>query len=224
MLGSRVLRQVEDGARYLQGGDPLEPLSLRDLSLRHLGTVPREWHGESEGVLLPPLDDEGYQIGVRADLSPERARLVCAHELAHWYWEEVVGFRRRGLEQRCDALGAALVAPRRAVERVFRHRGLDIPRMAADLRTTQSVALLRLGEVMGVPSALLRKHRSTIIRGPFVRWPVPLSWQPAKGDVAGVTRVAISDEPRRFGVVFGDANPSVRRPCRASLGRDDDLG
>ncbi len=201
MLARSVLSKVDAAALYLQG-EPQEAVSIRGLSERHLHTEPRVWLGAAEGVLLPPTESDGWQIAVRWDLSPERARLVAAHELAHWYFECVDSYQGRDLEQRCDALAAVIVAPAIAVCAAAERHGLDVHAIAEELRTTQSVALLRLGEVVGVPTALLRKHRSTIIRGPFARWPMPLSWQPAKRDLEGVTKVEITDEPRRFGVML----------------------
>lgn len=195
MLNLGVLREVNDAAVELLGDGP-QP-SVRQLLARHLGTAPRVADMASDGALVRLRGQ--WVVAIRRGMSPERARFVGAHELGHWYWERRCGYRGPDIEARCDALAAVLVAPPHAVRVAVRDHGACIVRVAAALRTTQSLALLRIGEVLGEPVALLRKRRSTIIRGTVVPWPVPLSWQPAKRS-RELVHVHITDEPWRFGV------------------------
>lgn len=197
MLGRGAVDAARGAAVWLTSSSQ-QPETVGALIRRHLGTDPRIYRGPGKGALVPIRGL--FHVGVRGDLSPQQAAFTAAHELAHWYWEVHVGYRGSELEARCDALAAALVAPDWAVEAAASELGLDVVALADRLDTTQSVALLRLGEVCNVPVALLRRRKSTIIRGPFVSWPVPLSWQPAKRS-PGLVKVEIDDEPARFGVV-----------------------
>ena len=139
-------------------------------------------------------------VGVHVDLTRAQAQFAAAHELAHWFWEHLEGFRGVTLEARCDALAAELVATPEAVQTAVDEHGHNLPQLATKLQTTQSVALLRLGEVCHQSVALFRQNRSTIVRGPFVSWPVPLSWEPAE-NAPGLAKVLISDEPGKFGLI-----------------------
>lgn len=202
MLGRKALSETAYIARQLIGNTAEQP-SLRRLCARLLGTTPKIDLSGATGRLIEPVGGQGWQVTAAPHLIAEKARFVVAHELAHWVWEVEAGYNGPDLEARCDALAAAIVMPPAAVVRVTNSLGLsDVHAIARALRTTQSAALLRLGEVHDVPTALLRRRRSTIIRGPFVRWPVPLSWQRAKR-APGIVKVRVRDEPQRFGVMFG---------------------
>ncbi len=196
MLGPRVLRLVDDAVGEIMVDLDKAP-SIRTLVKRMTGAPPRVADIASEGALARVRGE--WRVFVRRGMSPERQRWVAAHELGHWWWEHEMGYSGSDLEARCDALGAALVAPAAIVRASTAKHSGDVVAIARDLKTTQSVALLRLGEVLGEPVALLRRRRSTIIRGRFVSWPVPLSWQPAKA-ANDLVRVHITDEPGRFGV------------------------
>lgn len=100
-------------------------------------------------------------------MSPEREAWIIGHELAHWL------FRRRGSEPlneeaRCDAIGACLIAPRAAFAAATRVIGHRVHELASAFNTTQSLALLRIGEVTGRPVILLR--RPPIARGDDFEW------------------------------------------------------
>lgn len=181
--------------------EPGKPVSLLELTRYFLGTYPRFEDIPTEGM-LGPAPGGRFEVVVRRGLSPERARFVAGHEFAHWWWREEIGYVGRDIEARCDALGAHIIAPRADILLITERDGYDVERIATALRTTQSVAHLRIGETHDVPVALLRRRRSTIIRGPaFAPWPVALSWQPVKRAVGpGLVKVAISDEPGKLGV------------------------
>lgn len=195
MLGPETLKKVESAASQLLNG-ATERVSVRSLSERLLGTRPC-FAPMSEAGTLARVNGQ-WRIYVRKGTLPARARWIVAHEIGHWFWETKANYRGYDIEARCDALGAALVAPAAAVTRSVAN-GQSVHALASSLGTTQSIALLRLGEVCGQAVALIRKDRSTIIRGPFVPWPVPLSWQPVKR-AHGLQKVRIADEPGKVGV------------------------
>lgn len=136
-------------------------------------------------------------IVVARRLSPEWANFVTGHELAHLLLD------RAGLpsdEESADYLGAALMAPRAAVLRLYRHHGLDVARLADEVVGTQTWAALRLGEALGQPMAAVSPLRVRV-RGPE-------SWEwggeaqvraLARGrrQLRGVVKVRISDERGR---------------------------
>lgn len=127
------------------------------------------------------------RIYVRIGIPAPKARFCAAHEIAHWYYREV-GLTPADIETRCDRLGAALVAP----APVFRATYADITTvcgLARALVTTQSLALLRLGETTGRPVALVQQHRQ-IKRG-----------EPWDFDHGRTARIRITDEPRRVGLM-----------------------
>lgn len=149
------------------------PPSIDVLSQRLLNgpiqRVPRRALRWGEGSLSRVGDR--FSIFVADDLSAERARFVAAHEFGHW-WHRV-HLRAPEDERRCDAFGALLVAPRRAVQRVVKAEGHAVSRLAAILRVPQGLALLRLGETTGRPVALVRP--APIVRGGDFAWPENLT-------------------------------------------------
>jgi hypothetical protein len=108
------------------------------------------------------------RVYVRRGTLPARARWLAGHELAHW-WYRKHGANDVDLEERCDRLGAALVAPKPCVEGTI-GRTTDVRRIARDLATTESLAALRIGEVSGVPVALVSAGRIRV-RGQCYPWP-----------------------------------------------------
>lgn len=109
------------------------------------------------------------QVCIRAGLLPERARWLVGHELAELHYRRI-GYVGEDREARCDALGAALVAPRRAMRRAIREHAHRVHSLARELQVTQSLALLRLGEVDQRP-VLLDRPGGVIVRGRDFVWP-----------------------------------------------------
>lgn len=109
------------------------------------------------------------QIVVHRFATPERQRWLAGHEIAHW-WYEQRGFIEESLELRCDVFGAILVAPTAAFRRAVREQGHRVHQLAREFATTQTVALLRLGEVVGRPVAYIRP-RTALVRGDDYAWP-----------------------------------------------------
>lgn len=194
MLDRDTLADVEGDAGAiwsLAGAEPGD-LSLASLSLTLLGTRPRLLPLRAPAALVVIAGHQ--QVVVRRGTPAARARWLVGHELAHWYYQRL-GYTGCDLEARCDAVGAALVAPRMCVLAARRAVG-DRPReLAAKLRTTQSLALLRVGEVTGEPVAVVRPA-GALVRGDDWGWP-ELSYARAKRSRwPGVRKVRLDELPR----------------------------
>jgi len=182
----------------LAHGDPDDVLSPRVLCEQLLDTRPR-YAPIGQEATVARVGNE-WRVYVQRGVSPARARWLVGHELAEW-WYQQRGYRGEDLEQRCDALGAALVLPRRVLQAARRQHGDDVHAIAKTLRVTQSLALLRVGEVTGTPSAVVRKA-GAIVRGEAYVWPVPLVLT-GPDEHPGIKKVEIDDEPKRKGLVAG---------------------
>lgn len=135
-----------------------------------------------------------WTIYVRKGIAARRARWLVAHELAH-YWLKKIGCVDREVEQRCDALGAALVAPRPAFRAVRRMLGGDSKELADAFATTQSLIMLRRGECEGIPVAVVGAR--VIVRGDDFGWPGEAELRRiARAGRPEVVRVVLADEGR----------------------------
>ncbi len=119
---------------------------------------------------------EGTYDGRRIDIAlaladTPRERQVLGHECGHAFGKRVL--RRKVSEEWCDAFGAVLSAPRRAVRRAIALVGERPSLLAPVLLVEAPVALLRIGEVTGRPVALLRRPGVVIVRGEAFPWPPP---------------------------------------------------
>ncbi len=193
-----------DASHLIQaaGGDPDGSVNVRRLVQYHLGTPPKLARMRSEAELV--LVEGKPRIYVRAGTPPARARWLACHELAHWWLMKSGQEEAWHAEDQANALGAVLVAPGRAVSRIVRLVGRDPIRIASMLETTQSVALLRLGETGHAPAALVEHHRA-MLRGEEFRWPDEATLRRAlRQEIEGLRKVRITDEPRRVGLLAED--------------------
>ena len=156
--------------------------NVRTLCVRLLGVPPRLADMSQEARL--EAYDGRPRILVRAGTSPARARWLACHELAHWWLLQSGQEDTRDAETQASILGAAIVAPRDVVVRAYKLHGTNTIWIARALCTTQSLALLRLGEVGLLPSGLVGSGKM-ILRGQAERW----------------TPVDITDEPDRVGLI-----------------------
>lgn len=136
-----------------------------------------------------------HRVFVRPGLLAARSRWLVGHEVAEW-WYRKIGYVGADVEERCDALGAALIAPARAVREAWRTTE-DTVLLAALLATTQSVAHLRVGEVIGVPVVLVQRRR-IIVRGD--EWGWPSERELLRPTDPRMLLVAITDESKRHGL------------------------
>lgn len=203
MLDTDAIAELtgEVDALFARAGlEPSEPTSLRRLFSGLRLAPPESAPIRTEGVLAEVQGEP--RVFYRAGLSLERARFVVGHELGHLWLERWARYPYEGedIEERCDAFGAMVIAPRALVVRARRRWGDDVDTIADRLRTSKSVALLRFGEVFGDPSAVVRAT-GPIVRGDDYAWP-RLDLAAAKRlRHPGIRKVALDDEPRRVGLV-----------------------
>lgn len=138
-----------------------------------------------------------HRIYFRNRLPPERRDFVIAHELAHW----ALGCRAGcGAEEEasCDALAAALIAPRCAFLKVFRRHGARFGRLAKAFATTESLVALRLGEATLAPVVLVAPN-SVRVRGAAWSWPSePAAIRELSAlPMPGLRKAQLRDDPRR---------------------------
>lgn len=200
------LAEVEGDARALiqmAGLDPSEPHSIRALCIGLTGYPP---------LVVPMFGSQGQlssinrviRVAVSSRLSPTRQRWVCGHELGHFYYQRI-GYVGANLEAMCDLLGAILCAPRCVVQAAFRVHGNNPRAIAKYVGVTESVALLRLGEIGVVSGTALATPSRTVARGEIV-WPDTdtLRRFVRTGEVPHGKRVRITDEPSRGGLLVFD--------------------
>lgn len=116
------------------------------------------------------LENKKPRVILRAGLPPARARFLVCHELAEIHYYDHLKYVGEDIEARCDALGAALVAPRRLARAAIREHGHRVHRLAHSLGVPQALALLRVGELDRRPVLLLRPQ-GNIARGALFEWP-----------------------------------------------------
>lgn len=93
----------------LAGLEPDEPVAISRLVRALLGT-PIQVASFVRGKAHLSWYLDQWWIYVRAGIAAPRLRFDIGHELAHW-WYRRCGYSGEDIELRCDALGAALVAP-----------------------------------------------------------------------------------------------------------------
>lgn len=109
-----------------------------------------------------------WTIHILMRLTEAMEAWVIGHEIAHWY-HRTHNLRPEREESRCDTIGACLVAPRPAFAEAAQIIGHRVHELADAFRTTQSLALLRIGEVTGRPVLLFRPMMN-IVRGDMFEW------------------------------------------------------
>jgi hypothetical protein len=175
--------------------DPCEGPAIAEVCRRLIGRAP-EWAPLRSCEAAFCILRGQPRVYVRKGIMPARARWLAGHELAHW-WYQNHGLPAKNIEDRCDRLGAALVAPAPVVVDVLK-RTSDVRKVARAMATTQSLAALRMGEVAGVPVALVSGAHIRV-RGRSYPWPQGeiLSCKIPSDLPARI--LFISDEPKRLG-------------------------
>src|SRR5690606_20448216 len=90
--------------------------------------------------------------------SPAEINFLVAHEVAEW-WLRREGYDGEDVEDVANAIAASLVAPRRAFAAAVLEHGHDYPTLAELFCATESLVVLRIGEVTGEPIVLVAPHR-----------------------------------------------------------------
>lgn len=171
MLTEDDLVEVEGDAAALLRAAKLaddERVDVVALARATMGAPPMLSRTGAESTRIRVYDQ--WRAVVRAHVPAPRARWLVCHELAeHHYLSR--GYRGEDIEARSDALGAALVVPRRLARAAMAHHGHRIARLAATLGVTQALSLLRVGEVDRRPVLLLRRPGVRLARGAAFEWP-----------------------------------------------------
>lgn len=200
------LADIEGDARDLLGMAGLDPDDVHTPREIAIGLT------KQPPIIIPLVGLEGRVsdagkgpvVLVSAKLAPERLRWRIGHELGHIYYRRI-GHEEGDLEGRCDLIGAILVAPRQLVREARRLHGDRPKAIARELGVTQSVALLRLGEIGAVDGAALATRRRVVARGDIV-WPDGEQLRRVlRTGVPGGRIVRITDEVGRTGVLVDGA-------------------
>lgn len=196
MVGQDEVADIEGEALAFWAAHRMEPgQCLIDLCEAATGEPPVFEARETEGHW------DGERVRLSIDLSPRRARHVLGHELGHVWLERDGRFVPPNIEERCDVFGAVLNMPRDDVRLWLRRHGHAYVGLAEHFGVTESVALLRIGEVERRPVLLLRQ-RPPIARGADFAWPARGAIRHALARGRSMVHLAsIRDEPARVGLM-----------------------
>lgn len=143
----------------------------------------------------------------RRHLSPEALNWAIAHELGEWLLKRA-NVVDEHIEHLADALAALILAPNQAFLAVYRSEGANLPLLAQVFGTTESCVGMRIGEVLGTPTALLTpSHPQLRLRGDEYGWPPrgELRRCVASGALPPQVRLhRLKDDPRRI-LLLADA-------------------
>lgn len=177
------------------GFDPAEPVSTFKIARAMLGPNAIE-KGTLVAVAAQLFTVKGERrIAYSRKLAPEYASFHVAHELGHVLCDEV-GFRGPRLEQVCDQLAAALMAPLPAIGALVR-AGVTHEELADEVVATQTWAALRIAEYLKIPRAVLTPARVYVRGDESFRWPLSVRKLATK-DVPGIRRTSLTDDPARL--------------------------
>jgi hypothetical protein len=186
------------------GEDPAEPPPATTLARAWLGVRVERVPNQILAGTTYKVDGRD-RISVRSSVAIEYAHFFVAHELGHLLLRRARVPVDEEEEARANYIAAALLMPRPAVLATYRAEGFA-PRALAEMVTcTQTAAALRLAEAMRVPLAAVSPS-AVRVRGPddFV-WPDERTlrrW--ADRPRPGLSRVRLTDQPRRVALVAGD--------------------
>lgn len=150
--------------------------------------------------------DGKLAIGVRAGLDDAREEHVIGHELGHWI------LRREGAnavgeetERACDFIGASVMMRRQVFASRARGRERDFRQLAFDFAATQTMAALRVGEVLRVPIVVVAPH-AVRARGEVHGLDANRAREIARSGAPGLARIRLTDDRRRVALVGDEAD------------------
>ncbi len=179
------------------GKDPRRPARMVVLAKRLLGDSAVQYVPDCAlpGDAAFARVNGAPRIFVREGLPQSRLRFAVAHELAHWALG--IGSETLVNESVCDALAAALVAPRDAFRFAVLNEGASFRALGEKFGASESCMALRIGEVFRAPLALVTP-KVVRTRGDGFHWPDDSEIRAiAKVPKPGLRRVAIGDDVRR---------------------------
>jgi hypothetical protein len=139
------------------GLDPAVPVDTFRLARKLLGPQAIERGVGLVGMPARLFTVHGTRrIAICRKLPFAQAQFWVGHELAHIL---IGDYREPDLEQLCDYLAAALMAPREAMRSLLRAFGPDHRQIAAEVCATQTWAALRIAECTGAPRAVVTPAR-----------------------------------------------------------------
>lgn len=147
-----------------------------------------------EGGALARVGDS-WRIYLRKGLPLTEVGFIALHELAHFVLGE------RGTEQECDALAAALIIPRQALDSALAARPRAYTKIADWFHCSESLVVLRIGEVV-MPTALVTPERVRV-RGADFEWPTgPELRRVVEGaqPLPGLRKARLRDDPQRLAI------------------------
>ncbi len=147
-------------------------------------------------------DGSGHLIELRSGQSPIALEFAAGHECGHIARES---HHDDDPERACDQIAAALIAPRPAMFLLRLAFGLDLPRIARTLCTSQTVVARRFGEVFDEPCAIVSPGRVMRSHDGFPD-DSELRRIVVAGGVAGVRVIHLTDT-RRTAFLLGDWAP-----------------
>lgn len=182
--------------------DPKEPVGVGTMVRRLLGKdglcfVRRSTIVTSVAKLCKVSGS--FRIYAKRD-APDLAFNI-AHELAEWrYWDETDDHK----ESACDALAAAIVAPRPAFLRMLRLVGEDFAALAHAFKVSETSMALRLGETTDQPLVAITRNYH-FVRGREWGWPAePELRRIASRGRQGIRRVRLTDDRMRVVLMAED--------------------
>jgi hypothetical protein len=180
------------------GFEPDRPVDTFRLARKLLGPSAIERGARLVGIPARTFLLRGERrIAVNRRLSIPYAQFFVGHELGHVVLEEM-GYVDEDVERVCDMFGAAVMAPRPAVQALLRAFGRDHAAIADEVGSTQTWAALRIAETLGMPRAIVTPQR-VYARGPeeFVWGPEGEVRRLARTPRRGIVRAKLTDDPRR---------------------------
>lgn len=172
MLGPEQLADVEGDALAIfrmAKVDPDQPRSMSDLCKGLTGRRPEYMRLLTHRGLCRKVNGV-RRIFICKGLPPAVEKETLGHECAEWFYGET-GYEEPDREEKCDALGAALCAPRPAFSSAMRVVGHRPSVLAEAFGVRPALTLLRIGEVSQRPVALLRPTDGPLVRGAPLNWP-----------------------------------------------------
>lgn len=170
-MNLHALRDAEFNSEYLD--HLIDELGIRDLLNENIpvniGSVAKALGAESvrranlsvAGLLIPT--EKSFRVLVNKNLSPERQRFSCAHEIAHAIFDPGLTPAMRHneqpalnmLERNCENMAAHLLMPHPAFGRYAHANAFSIKtvmKLARTFRTSIQATTIRLMDVIDEPS------------------------------------------------------------------------